>query len=93
MRSGNSFATGYKRFELSWTGPIEWNVLARISRPLETERIDGTRDRLAQGYKLPGSSLRTGRVHELGIFARQTRRASQLRSLFPIERGRARSRR
>ena len=42
MRSGSSFATRAKRYKLFWTGPIEWNVLARISRPLEleVERID-----------------------------------------------------
>jgi hypothetical protein len=42
MRSGNLFVARCKRYELSWTAPIEWNVLARISRPLEleVERID-----------------------------------------------------
>jgi hypothetical protein len=40
-RSANLFVAR-KRDELSWTSPIEWNVLARISRPLEleVERID-----------------------------------------------------
>src|SRR5262249_14189517 len=38
----NLFVARCKRCELSWTGPIEWNVLARIGRPLEfeAERID-----------------------------------------------------
>jgi len=41
-RSGNLFVARCKWYELSWTSPIEWNVLARISRPLEleVERID-----------------------------------------------------
>src|SRR5215472_6726054 len=81
--SGNSFGTSIKRCELSWTGPIERNVLARIRCPLklEAERIDGTRHRLAPGYKLSGSGFRAGWVHELRIFSRQACRASQ--SLSP----------
>src|SRR5262249_51524344 len=77
--SGNSFGTSIKRCELSWTGPIERNVLARIRCPLklEAERIDGTRHRLAPGYKLSGSGFRAGWVHELRIFSRQACRASQ----------------
>src|SRR6516162_6618403 len=83
LGSGNSFGTSAKRCELSWTGPIERNVLARIRCPLklEAERIDGTRHRLAPGYKLSGSGFRAGWVHELRIFSRQACRASQ--SLSP----------
>src|SRR6516165_10465352 len=83
LGSGNSFGTSAKRCELSWTGPIERNVLARIRYPLklEAERIDGTHHRLAPGYKLSGSGFRAGRVHELRIFSRQACRASQ--SLSP----------
>jgi len=32
LGSGNSFGTSAKRCELSWTGPIERNVLARMPR-------------------------------------------------------------
>src|SRR5215468_1718260 len=76
---GNSFGTSAKRCELSWTGPIERNVLARIRCPLklEAERVDGTHQRLTPGYKLSGSGFRAGRVHELRIFSRQACRASQ----------------
>ena len=79
----NSFGTSAKRCELSWTGPIERHVLARIRRPLklEAERIDGTHHRLTPGYNLSGSGFRAGRVHELRIFSRQACRASQ--SLSP----------
>src|SRR5262249_11429579 len=58
--------------ELSWTSPIERNVFARISRPLElkAERIHRIHDRFAPGYELSGSGLRTGRIHELRIFSR-----------------------
>src|SRR5262249_43493216 len=74
-----SFGASAKRRELSWTGPVERNVLARIRCPLklEAERIDGTHHRLTPGYKLSGSSFRAGRVHELRIFSRQACRASQ----------------
>src|SRR6516164_991673 len=77
--SGHSLRTTAKRCELSWTGPIERNVLARIRCPLklEAERIDGTRHRLAPAYKLSGSGFRAGWVHELRIFSRQACRASQ----------------
>src|SRR5512136_1041571 len=61
------------------TDPVEWNVLARIGRPLklEVERIDGTDRRFAPGHGLSGSSLRARRVHELRIFSRQARRTGQ----------------
>src|SRR5690242_2337011 len=72
LLGGNSFGTSAKRCELSWTGPIERNVFARIRCPLKlkAERINGTHQRLTPGYKLSGSGLRTGRVHELRIFSR-----------------------
>src|SRR5215471_1444679 len=69
---GNSFGTSAKRRELSWTDPIERNVLARIRCPLklEAERIDGTHHRFTPGYELSGSGFGAGRVHELRIFSR-----------------------
>src|SRR5262249_11420646 len=69
--NGNSFARLSYWYELSWTGPIERNVFARISRPLElkAERIHQTHDRFAPGYELSGSGLRSGWVHELRIFS------------------------
>ena len=72
LGSGNSFGTNAKRCELSWAGPIERDVLARIRCPLklEAERIDGTHHRFTPGYKLSGSGFRAGRVHELRIFSR-----------------------
>jgi hypothetical protein len=78
-RSGNLFVARCKRCELSWPSPIEWNVFARIRRPLEfeAERIHATHDRLTPGHKLSGSGLRTRRVYELRIFSRQACRASQ----------------
>src|SRR5262249_42529996 len=47
--------------------------------PLEliAERVDGTDDRFAPGHELSGSGLGARRVHQLRIFSRQTRRASQ----------------
>jgi hypothetical protein len=39
-------STRSRERELSGTGPVEWDVLARIRRPLEliAERVDGTDD-------------------------------------------------
>ena len=69
--------------ELSWTGPIERNVLARIRRPLKlvAESIDGTVRRLAPSNDLPWPGLGAWSVHELRIFIRYARRAGQDLSL------------
>src|SRR6516162_9745662 len=70
LGSGNSFGTSAKRCELSWTGPIERNVLARIRCPLklEAERIDGTHHRLAQVTSCPGPVSEPGGFMSCGYF-------------------------
>src|SRR5262249_43520765 len=70
---------GSLRHEPSWTRPVEWDVLTRIRRPLElvAKRIDGTGSRFAPGHKLSGSGLAARRIHELRIFSRNARWASQ----------------
>ena len=70
---------GTAKREPLWTGPVEWDVFARIRRPLElvAERIDGTDRRFAPSHELSGSGLGARRVHELRIFSRQARRAAQ----------------
>src|SRR6185503_15271626 len=63
----------------SGTGPVKWNVFARVRRPAElvAKRINRTVDRFSPGDDLSRPGLGARRIDELRIFVRRARRPGQ----------------